>query len=78
MKILYMGTTVKWQATDERDVPDIRLKIVNEIQFSPGLILEIGCAAGNFYKFLCISSRFNNHYVGVDLDLKQINKGKDR
>ena len=78
MKIINLGTTVKWQATDERDVPDIRSKIVNEIQFSPGLILEIGCAAGNFYNFLSTSSRFNNYYVGVDLDLKQINRAKKR
>jgi len=78
MKLIDLGTSVKWQKIDDRSVPDIRNKIVNDINFPSGLILEIGCASGNFFEFMTISSRFNNEYVGIDLDLKQINKAKKR
>ena len=75
MKIIDLYTSVKWQKTDPRNVADIRNKIVTDIQFPPGLILEIGCAAGNFFEFLSIS---NVDYIGIDLDLTQINKAKHR
>jgi len=78
MKLIDLGTSVKWQKTDERSVPDIRNKIVDDIDFPPGLILEIGCAAGNFFEFMSVSSRFNNEYIGIDLDLKQISKARKR
>lgn len=78
MKIINLGTSVKWQETDKRDVLDVRLKVLNDIQFPPGMILEIGCAAGNFYKFLAVYSKIKNYYIGVDLDLNQINKAKKR
>jgi len=78
MKIINMGSTVKWQNTDKRNVPDVRLKIVEEIDFSPGMILEIGCAAGNFYQFLSNFSRYSNYYIGVDIDANQINRAKKK
>jgi len=76
MKLIDLGISIKWQKTDERSVPDIREKIVSDINFPPGLILEIGCAAGNFFKSMTFSSRFNNEYIGIDLDLKQISKAQ--
>jgi len=75
MNIINMGSAIKWQNTDKRNVPDVRSKIVEEINFPPGMILEIGCAAGNFYQFL--SGKYNN-YIGVDIDLSQINKAKKK
>jgi len=78
MKFSDLGTTVKWQKTDPRDVPDIRDKIVNEVDFHPGTILEIGCAAGNFYDSFSLSSRYNNQYFGIDVDGQQIKKAKEK
>lgn len=78
MKVVDLGTSVKWQKTDKRNVADVREKVISDIDFSSGLILEIGCAAGNFYKLMSLSSRFNNHYVGVDLNCKQIDEAKKK
>lgn len=75
MKIIDLGTSVKWQNTDNRDVIDLRKKVVSDIMFPSGLLLEIGCAAGNFFEFL---SHKNIDYVGVDLDINQINKAKNK
>jgi 2-polyprenyl-3-methyl-5-hydroxy-6-metoxy-1,4-benzoquinol methylase len=73
MKIFDLHTTVKWQETDKRNVLDVRNKIINDIVFPSGLILEIGCAAGNFFNFLSV---YNRNYIGIDLDLNQIEKAK--
>jgi len=75
MIIKDLDITVKWQKTDTRDVPDIRNKIVNDVKFPPGIILEIGCAAGNFFEYLSV---ITEKYIGVDLDLEQINLAKWR
>jgi len=76
MKTIDLGTTVKWQKTDDRSVPDIRRKVVDEISLPSDLMLEIGCAAGNFFDCLPNSNRKN--YIGIDLDSEQINKAKLR
>jgi len=76
MKLIDLGSTVKWQKTDERNVPDLRGKIVDDINLPSGLILEIGCAAGNFFK--CLPKTSREDYIGIDLDLEQITKAKER
>lgn len=78
MKIIDLETSVKWQKTDKRKVIDVRYKIIKDVNFQAGIILEIGCAAGDFYGLLSLSSRMNNEYVGIDLDLNQINKAKKK
>jgi 2-polyprenyl-3-methyl-5-hydroxy-6-metoxy-1,4-benzoquinol methylase len=75
MKIEYLGTDVKWQKIDKRNVPDVRNKVANDVEFPSGLILEIGCAAGNFFRAI---SNLNKEYVGIDLDCKQVNRAKKR
>jgi len=76
MKLIDLGTTVKWQKADGRYVPNIRSKIVNDISLPSDLILEIGCAAGNFFKCLPKSNR--EKYIGIDFDLEQIKKARKR
>ena len=76
MKIIDLGISVKWQKTDKREVIDVRDKIVKDVNFQDGILLEVGCAAGDFYGFLSLSSRMKNEYIGIDLDLNQINKAK--
>lgn len=78
MKIIDLGTSVKWQKTDKREVFDVRHKILKDMNFQPGIILEIGCAAGDFYGHLSLSSRMKNEYIGIDIDLSQINKAKKK
>ena len=75
MKITNLYTTVKWQNTDQRDVPDIRDKVLTDMSFPHGLILEIGCAAGNFYERLR-KHNYKNDYIGVDLNESQIERAK--
>jgi 2-polyprenyl-3-methyl-5-hydroxy-6-metoxy-1,4-benzoquinol methylase len=75
MNIIDLGDSVKWQDTDKRKVMDIRKKVVSNVPFPPGLILEIGCGAGNFFEHI---SSFNFDYIGIDLDSNQINKAKDK
>lgn len=78
MKIINLDTSVKWQKSDKRDVSDMREKILSDILFPKGLILEIGCAAGNFFDLLCKKKLDDNHYVGVDIDSQQINKARNK
>jgi len=78
MKKVNLGTSVKWQYADTRQVPDIREKVLDEINIPNGLILEIGCADGNFFELL-LNKGFkapNYYYTGIDIDKSQISKAK--
>lgn len=70
MKIVDLGVSIKWQESDKRSVTDIRKEVLDKINFPEGSMLEVGCADGNFFKFLP-SDRVDS-YVGVDVDNSQI------
>lgn len=74
MKIIDLDTSVKWQKTDPRNVIDVREKVLNDIKLPGGLILEVGCAEGNFFELL-LSAGFctpEHRYTGVDISGSQI------
>jgi len=51
-------------------------KVLNDMPFPKGLILEIGCASGNFFNILRNKNFKNNRYIGIDLDSRQIEKAR--